>query len=106
MKEKELRERTECCVCGKPFGHTGLPTFWTIKIERHVIDINAVKRQDGLAQMLGSSLLAQSIGPDEEMTKVVEGPLMGTICETCACEQMVLAEVALNISESETEEKG
>ena len=53
MKEKELRERTTCAVCRRKIGHTGLPLFWTVKIERHGVDVKAVNRQQGLAMFFG-----------------------------------------------------
>lgn len=83
MKEKELRERTDCTFCGNKIGSTGLPVFWTAKIQRHMVDLNAIKRQDGLAQMIGSPALAGVMGPDEEMTKPM-GEWDVTVCEDCA----------------------
>lgn len=65
MKENQLREVAMCAVCGKPFGHTGLPLFWRVTIERFGVDLNAIRRQDGLAMMMGSSALAQVMGADE-----------------------------------------
>jgi hypothetical protein len=66
MKEKELREAATCIICGKPFGHTGLPLFWRVTIQRFGVDMGAVKRQTGLTMMLGgNALLASVMGPDE-----------------------------------------
>lgn len=85
MREKELREHTYCSVCGKSIGHTGLPLFWTVSIEHHGIDMDAVRRQDGLMSLLGGSArLAQVMGTDAEMTKTILGPVVVTVCETCA----------------------
>lgn len=47
MKEKELREVAECANCHKPFGHTGLPLFWRIRIERIGVKLGVVRRQMG-----------------------------------------------------------
>jgi len=88
MKEKELRKRAECDVCGEKIGHTGLPLFWTVKIERFGLNLNVIKRQDGLAAMLGgNSHLAQVMGTDEEMTTPIMDPVDITICEECAFEK-------------------
>lgn len=85
MKERELRAAADCAICGKPFGHTGLPMFWRVTIERHGVLLDRMKRQDGLAAMLGgNSLLAQVMGPDEEMTTPLLGPVTVTVCEHCA----------------------
>lgn len=97
MKEKELREISQCAWCKKPFGHTGLPLFWRVTIARYGVDMHAVRRQDGLTALLGGHAnLAQVMGPDEEMAKPIMEPVTVTLCETCATEQlriMVLAEV-------------
>ena len=34
MKERELRERCTCAMCGKKIGATGLPMFWPVEIKR------------------------------------------------------------------------
>jgi hypothetical protein len=95
MKEQELRQRTECANCHKKIGHTGLPLFWVLKIERHAIDIEAVKRQDGLAAMLGgNAILAHVMGTDAEMTKMMESVEI-TLCESCAMGDVNIAALAL-----------
>jgi hypothetical protein len=97
MKENELRKVAKCVVCGKGFLHTGLPLFWRVRIERLGVDTNVVRRQDGLAAMLGNSMLANVMGPDEEMTKAMMDPVELTLCETCAMSDVniaVLAEIA------------
>lgn len=84
MKEAELRAIAKCAFCYKPFGHTGLLFFWRVTIERHGVDAQAVQRQDGLAQFLGSSRLANVMGDDRDMTKPVMEPVTLTVCERCA----------------------
>jgi hypothetical protein len=84
MKEKELRECADCALCKKPFGHTGLPLFWRVTIERHVVDLQAVGRQSALAQFMGSPLIAMHMGDDRDMTKTMMEPEKFTICENCA----------------------
>jgi hypothetical protein len=84
VNEIELRKHTHCTVCGKPIGHTGLPLFWTVEIKRHGIEMAAVKRQDGLTAMLGGNAqLAQVMGTDEEMTKLLSD-VQVTMCYVCA----------------------
>lgn len=94
MKEEELRKSAICGVCGRPVGHTGLPLFWRIKIERIGIDMKAVQSQDGLAQMLGSSKLANVMGTDADMTKPMMDPVKVTICEDCICKPTIIAMLA------------
>lgn len=95
MKERELRQIADCKKCGKPFGHTGLPVFWRVTVERHGVDLRAVRRQDGLAQFMGNAALAQVMGPDEEMTKPMMQPVTLTLCETCALEEGIVATALL-----------
>ena len=90
MKAKELLEHSKCSFCKKPIGHTGLPLFWTINVERHGIKMDAVRRYDGLAAFMGSQLLADAMGPDEEMTLTMCGPVEFTVCENCLVESWPL----------------
>lgn len=88
MKERELRQHATCSLCRQKIGHTGLPLFWTVKIEHFGIDAAAVQRQQGLAMMLGGNgALALAMGPDEEMTMPMMDPLTLTVCERCASER-------------------
>jgi hypothetical protein len=89
MKEKELREAAKCAMCNKLIGHTGLPMFWRVTLERHGVDLNAVRRQDGLTAMLGGRAeLAGVMGADEEMTVPLMEPITVTLCETCAMDNV------------------
>jgi hypothetical protein len=94
MKEEDLRKSAVCLVCGKPFGSTGLPLFYRVKIERHAVDMKAVQRQQGLAMMLGGNgMLAPVMGPDEDMTDVLSSYEF-TVCEDCSTKQICIAELA------------
>lgn len=86
MKELELRNHSECSLCHKKIGHTGLPLFWRVSIERFGVDFNAMRRQDGLGAFLGSTRLAQVMGPDEDIARPMMETVVLTICETCAME--------------------
>jgi len=87
MKERELRQHATCSLCRQLIGHTGLPLFWTVRIERFGIDLKAIRRQTGLAMMLGSAELAMAMGPDEDLTQPMMNPVTLTVCETCAFDQ-------------------
>lgn len=84
MKEAELRKHTTCNLCGEKIGKSGLPFFWRVNIERFGVDVRAAQRQDGLAAFLGSSMLANVMGPGEDMAKPVMDPITITVCEFCA----------------------
>lgn len=105
MKEKELRAAADCAVCGKAFGHSGLPLFWRVTIERHGVLMDRVKRQDGLSQFLGGNcLLAQVMGPDEELTQKLMGPVTITVCEHCA-QQAYVYPIAYLAERADNEQK-
>ncbi len=93
MKEDELRKLATCKVCGKRLGasfrdnHT-LPLFWKVTLERHMLDDGALRRQAGLEMMTGHVALARALSPDEEMTKVVTGPLTVSVCDHCAMQSV------------------
>lgn len=95
MREAELRESARCALCGQLIGLAGLPLFWRVRIERHGIDLAAVRRQTGLALLLGNADLAMAMGPDEEMTTQLMEPVTLTVCETCGTRDTSIAYLAL-----------
>jgi hypothetical protein len=90
MKEEELRKHTKCSVCGKGIGHTGLPYFWMLTVERYGINFEAMKRQDGLAAYLGHTGLAEALGPNEDMAEKIMDTVTLTLCEDCAMKQLTI----------------
>lgn len=103
MREKELRACAKCGLCGKPFGASGMPLFYRIKIERFGVKGDVVRRQAGLEQMLGSVQLAQAMGPDEEMTMPLMEPLRMTVCETCSVQESHCIAAMVEIGERKEE---
>ena len=91
MKEKELREHAICSKCNNKIGHTGVPLFWTLNIKRHGIKMDAVKSQDALTTFMGSSLLANVMSTNENMTECLLDEKI-TLCEECAMPIMELIE--------------
>lgn len=114
MKERELRQHAECDVCHRKIGEARVPLFWRVTAERFGLDLNAMRRQTGLAMMLGGHVgLASVMGPDEDMAKPVMDKVTLTVCEDCACDHtgrlMSLCMVALEKSakaEVESEQVG
>jgi hypothetical protein len=91
MKEEELRKHTRCSICGKKIGHTGLPFFWTLAVDRYGIDFEAMRRQDGLAAYLGGHTgLAEAVGPNEDMAEKVMDTVTLTLCEYCVMKQILI----------------
>lgn len=103
MRERELRQHAKCSACGELIGHTGLPLFSVVTIKRHGIKVDAVRRQDGLAAMLGSPLLAGVMGADEEMTEIMDEGTF-TLCEACAFDTPVLALLGIAARKEERNE--
>lgn len=89
MKEKELRESSDCGICKNKIGTCGIPLFWRVTIERFGLDARAIQKQDGLGAMLGNSVLASFMGPDEDLARAVMEPIKVILCEKCAIEQKI-----------------
>jgi len=88
VKELELRQHATCSLCSKPIGHTGLPMFWVVTVQRHGLNCDALMRQQGLTMQLGgNAALAGVMGPNEDMTTPLMDPAKVTVCETCAVER-------------------
>jgi hypothetical protein len=96
MKEAELRAAAICAHCKKKIGEARVPLFYRVTINRHMLDLPALQRQNGLAMMLGGNgRLASVMGPDEEMTENLMNHAHAiTICENCSTEQICVAQLA------------
>lgn len=93
MKEKELRKIIKCAFCGKPFGHTQIPLFWRVSVQRFGVNLDAMKRQDGLSALLGGNVtLANAMGADEEIANPMTDKIEFTVCEECADEPVRIYE--------------
>lgn len=107
MKERELRRHAICSLCREKILAGGLPLFWTVKLERYGVRLDAVHRQAGLAAFLGGAFLAQSMGPDEDMAeRLVDSPVL-TVCERCSIQEMgMLVHHALESDDAEDASDG
>lgn len=95
MKEKELRKCATCAMCGRKIGAATLPIFRRVRIECHGINLDAVKRQMGLAMLMGGNGgLAAAMGPDEEMTMPLMEPATITVCHDCDMVAIPVARLA------------
>lgn len=108
MKEKELRAHAVCDVCGKRIGESKLPLFATVTLRRYAINLDAMRRQDGLTAMLGGhARLAMVMGPDEDLAKEYADEIDLTICANCQIEKSVtIAElIGIGIEKEDQEDK-
>jgi hypothetical protein len=86
MKHKDFKP---CHLCGKGVMHAGHPLFLRISVDRLGIDAKAVQRAHGMELMMGgNALLANIMGPDEDLTKVIDGRHDMLICIRCASEPL------------------
>lgn len=83
LKESELVTLGPCVICGKPQLGQHI-TFYKIAISRAGFDANSIRRRVGLEMMLGNSVLAQAMGPDEAIARVFDGPHNVFVHEGCA----------------------
>jgi len=62
--------------------HNNAVQFYRIKLETLLINFDAVRRQAGMEMMMGNPMLAQVMGPDEDLaTSVIEHEML--ICAGC-----------------------
>lgn len=86
MKHKDFKP---CQLCGKGMMHAGHPLFLRVTVERLGIDRKAVERAHGLELMMGgNALLANVMGPDEDLAKVIDGKKNMLVCGSCAGEPL------------------
>lgn len=83
MKEKELREAATCDLCKRQVMAFGMPLFLRVTVTRYGIKADPVRRQTGLAMVMGNALLANAMGPNEDMAEIISERTI-TACETCA----------------------
>jgi hypothetical protein len=65
-------------------GHNRSLNFYRITIESHLINIPAVRRQTGLEMMMGSPMLAYHMGPQENMSVLMDKTKPLCVCLDCA----------------------
>lgn len=80
MKERELVALGPCAACGKPL--LTEPLIYCVTISRACHDASAVRRRVGLEMQIGP--LAAMMGPDEDLAKIVDGPVTRGVHESCA----------------------
>lgn len=96
MREQELRKAATCAVCKRGILANGLPLFWRVKIERHGVKMDRVRRQTGMEMLMGGNVaIAQTMGPNEVMTEQIMTPRELTVCESCGMKSVMVAVLAL-----------
>lgn len=101
MKQSEFQP---CALCGKGVMHAGSPIFHRVTIEAMGIDLNAVRRQDGLERMMGHPGLAHIMGEDADLAVEMDR-LQGLVCLQCAIHGSV-AHLAEALAEKKLAKEG
>lgn len=109
MKERELRERADCALCGRKIGQASFPTFYVFKVSRFMLDFGAMKRQAGLEQFFdGHVALAQAMGPNEDLATEIMSEQTLTVCEDCSTdtETMVAQVIQASFDAANSQDDG
>lgn len=86
MKQTEVKK---CAICEKGVMHNNCPTFYTVKMQRHMLDLMVCQRQTGLEMQLGGSAqLANVMGSNEDLSHPVSKEIDVWICQDCAQEHL------------------
>lgn len=86
IKQRELKP---CALCKRGVAHDGNILFWRIRFDRLGLNVPAIERQHGLELLLGSPRLAQAMGPDADIAKIIDGDHEALVCEPCVEEKLV-----------------
>lgn len=108
MREDELRQFAKCIVCGQGIGQAGSPMFFTLTLERYVVNLRAIRQQQGLGEFFGGGeaghKLASIMGADPEMAHKVGGPVKRSVCMGCLTHNSTLC-VMLEAGLEDTDKK-
>lgn len=85
LDKEELIKLATCTGCHRKLMQTGTIFFFKVVMERHVLDLNALRQLGGLSLQLGSEALASVFSPHAEFTKIVEPAQAFALCDECAC---------------------
>lgn len=90
---RKLRDVRACLACGEGVARGGKEiAFYEVSIQQFVLLPGAIRRHGGLATMLGSTALAEVMGPDEDIAQAPSPPMRFWVCQPCAVgEQSLLA---------------
>lgn len=73
-----------CAICGRGVMHARDLTFFHVTIERYMLDLGAVQRAHGLELVIGNPVIANVIGPDEDLAKRIHLQDRVVVCDHCA----------------------
>lgn len=94
MRRAELIAAAQCAACRRKVGEASFPTFYRLTLERHGLNLPALRRAHGEELLMGSPFLAAALGADEDLTIRVMDPATITICEDCSTQALIIAALA------------
>lgn len=100
IKQSDMKP---CALCKKGVAHDANILFWRLRFDRLGLDLSAVQAQRGLELMLGSAEIANVMGPNRDIAKVIDGPHEVMVCEPCV-EQRLLGLMLIAEDQNEAEE--
>lgn len=108
LKGLKHRDLKPCIYCGLGMMHGGGIAFYRVKIERCIVDVREVKRAAGLEMMMGGhALLANVMGSDADLAKIMPHATEVLVCDECACRRgdpiAAVVERASDDEDAETE---
>ena len=81
LKHQDFKK---CVLCNQGMAGGGRNlTFYRVQIEHHVLDPRAIQRAHGMELMVGSPALANIMGADEALSKVLGDDVDVLVCQTC-----------------------
>lgn len=79
---------TPCIVCDKGMMHDNNISFYRITAQHFIADLVAIQRRHGHELMMGGgsagAMLAEIMGPGEDLAKAPSAPETFLICQPCA----------------------
>ena len=100
------RDKIEKCIdCGEGLSHNRDMVFFELKVTQHILDMNVIRREHGLEEMMGGNVaLARAFSTDEDISKELEEVRM-LICTECFYKTDVPSWVEKKNGENESDEQ-
>jgi len=84
MKEAKANEIQKCALCDLGVMNSHVPVFYTVKVDRMCIDMQAVKEQQALSVLVGNEEIASVMGPNRSIAKRIADGKEVWVCQNCA----------------------
>ena len=106
LQRAEIRK---CDCCGKGLMHDSSLNVYRVRVESHVLDVNALRRQMGLEMVFGGgasgAVLADVMGPDSNYSVPLAARDL-VICFDCAIKQPALVLLGDGDTPADAESEG